>query len=92
MPRELAGFLRDFIEMRKSLPKQGPMVKSAVPEPVGPAVRKMKKGPPSTSAAVLDDLAGLSLQKIIEEKPAKAEVCQYFQQMCDRLTAEKMAA
>lgn len=92
MPREIAPFLREFIELRKNLPKQQPMVKSAVPAPVGPPGRKMKKGPPSTSAGGLDDLAGLSLQKIIEEKPAKAEVCQYFQQMCDRLTAEKMAA
>jgi hypothetical protein len=87
MPRELSGFLREFIEMRKGLPKAPPLVTTAVS-----ATGKDKK----TKKAVGTKEGGLSLlqegsvMRIIEEKPPKGEVKEYFQKMCDVLTAQKM--
>ena len=82
MPPQLNGLLKDFLEMRKSLHKEET-------KPV-PAVKKGgKKG--ATAMAISEEMTEGSLAKIIEDKPSKKDVCQYFQKLADRLTAEKMA-
>ena len=83
MAREVPAFLKDFLAMRKSLPK------IANPTPVQQAAApKTKKK--STSQGTLDQLGEMSIAKIIEDKPPKKVVLEYIQKECDRLTAEKL--
>ena len=75
-------FLKNFIEMRKSL-APSPMARAAVT--AEPTSKKAKR---TTKHQVFTDSG---LQRIIEEKSPKKEVEDYFQKMCDELTATKMA-
>lgn len=84
MPKEIGGFLKDFMTMRKNLHQQRPEIVNAL-GPI-PAVKKTK----GTSDAVVENLMEISLAKIIEDKPKKKDVKEYFQKVCDRLTTEKM--
>lgn len=68
--------LKNFLEMRRSLHKEEK-------KPAG----SRKKG---TSAALVANATEGTLAKIIEEKPSKKEVSEYFQKECSRLTADKM--
>lgn len=82
MSNNLNGILKDFLEMRKGLHKNGPP--PAANQPIkGKHVTKTKE-------AIKSDMLAPSLTKIIEDKPAKKEVLDYFQKEADRLTAEKM--
>jgi hypothetical protein len=83
MGREIPPFLKDFLSMRQQLHKN----QSVVPTVSAPIPAKKGKG---TADQSIDDLMGLSVAKIIEEKPPKKEVMGYFQKQCDRLTKEKM--
>ena len=74
--------------MRKSLHKEAPaQIVSAVASKGNPKKTRASKG---TADGSREDLYGVSVAKIIEEKPPKKEVLEYFQKECDRLTAEKM--
>jgi len=84
----IPSFLKDFLDMRKSLHKSAPApIVSATPASTTGKKTRASKG---TSDGTLGDLQEMSVAKIIEEKPPKKEVKAYFQKMCDKLTAEKM--
>jgi hypothetical protein len=85
MVREVSGFLKDFMDMRKNLHKAAPpqIVSAVAPE-------KKVRASKGTADGVREELQGITVAKIIEEKPPKKEVMAYFQKECDRLTAEKM--
>ena len=90
MSREMPAFLKDFLNMRKSLHvTQNASLVSSTPSLKAP-IRPKKVGTKSTSEGQQDELFGISVAKIIEDKPPKKEVMAFFQQECDRLTAEKM--
>ena len=80
--------LKDFLDMRRALHKTGapPPVSSAIQT----AEKKTGKKLGKTKEAASEELFGMSVAKIIEEKPNKKEICEYFQKECDKLTAEKM--
>lgn len=79
---QVNGILKDFLEMRKGLHKNQP------PAPTQPA--KGGRHPTKTKEAIQSEILAPTLTKIIEDKPAKKDVCEYFQKECDRLTQEKM--
>lgn len=87
MPKEVASFLKEFMDMRKSLPKAPPLVTTAVS---ATGKDKKTKKASGTKEGGLSLLQEGSLMRIIEEKPPKGEVKEYFQKMCDVLTAQKM--
>jgi hypothetical protein len=75
-------FLRQFLEMRKQIaPNPSAAAAVAKQEPMS---KRTKKG--SDVRQVLDG----SISHIIENTPPKKEVMEYFQDLCNRLTAEKM--
>jgi hypothetical protein len=76
------SILKDFLEMRKGLHKNGPPAPANQPIK-GKQLTKTKEG-------IKSDMLAPTLTKIIEDKPAKKEVLDYFQKEADRLTAEKM--
>jgi hypothetical protein len=73
-------FLRQFVEMRKAIAPSGAAAARVEP----PASKRAKK----TSSAQKVSEGGL--QHIIENKPGRKEVEEYFQTRCDELTSEKM--
>lgn len=75
-------FLRQFIEMRKAI-APNPMAAARVD--TTPASKRAKK--PSSVQKITEG----GLQHIIENKPGRKEVEEYFQKTCDELTAQKMA-
>jgi len=79
-----SGFLKEFIEMRKNISKVLPQASVASDNKA-----KNKKGG-KTSDAMVGELTGLTLATIIEKKPGKKEVSEYFQRMGDALTEQKM--
>jgi hypothetical protein len=79
-----SGFLKDFIEMRKQLSKSAPPASVAADNKA-----KNKRGG-KTSDAMTGELTGLTLATIIEHKPGKKDVSEYFQRMGDALTQQKM--
>jgi hypothetical protein len=88
MGREIPGFLKDFLQMRKNLHKETPpQIVSAV---AGDGNAKKTRAPKSTSDGRITDMMEISVAKIIEDKPPKKEVMAYFQKECDRMTNEKM--
>jgi hypothetical protein len=80
---QLNGILKDFIEMRKGLNK--------TPAPAPASANHKGKHLTKTKEAVQSDMLAPTLTKIIEDKPAKKDVLEYFQKEADRLTAQKMA-
>ena len=78
------AFLAQFIEMRRGIAATNPSAAQAVAAQM-PASKKAKK--PSKKQSFTD--AGVD--NIIEHKPGKKEVMEYFQKRADELTAEKMA-
>ena len=77
-------FLRKFLEMRKQH-KASP---AQAPEPTSTKGKMKSRG--KTAAPLEGEMAGVTVAKIIEDKPGKKTVCEYFQQLADRLTTEKM--
>ena len=75
-------FLRQFIEMRKQIAPTGAL---AAKVETKPASKRAKKG--SSVQKVTEG----GIQHIIENKPGRKEVEEYFQKACDELTSEKMA-
>ncbi len=70
--------------MRKSLKKSGP------PVSVGEDNKAKNKKGGKTSDAMTGEVTGLTLATIIENKPGKKDVSEYFQRMGDALTQHKM--
>lgn len=70
--------------MRKNLHKSAP------PTTVKENVKKTGKNLGKTKEAILNEEFGITVAKIIEEKPSKKIVCEYFQKEADNLTKEKM--
>ena len=83
MSTQLNGILKDFLEMRKGLHK------AQAPAPAN-ANHKGKHNT-KTKEGVQSEMLAPTLTKIIEDKPARKEVLEYFQKECDRLTQQKMA-
>lgn len=77
-------FLSQFIEMRKGIAATNPSAAAAVAAQM-PASKKAKK---TSKKQVFTDTG---YESIIEHKPGRKEVMEYFQKRCDDLTAEKMA-
>ena len=71
-------FLKSFLEMRRSLHKEQ---QAPVAQP------KKKKG---TGEAISQQMTEDTLAGIIESKPGKKKLEEYFQKECTRLTTEKM--
>ena len=84
MNAQLNSVLKDFMDLRKSLHRS--------PAPTSQVKAHGKdKALGKTKEAQLSETLETSLARIIEDKPHKREVCEYFQKECDRLTAKKMA-
>jgi len=75
-------FLRQFMEMRKQI-APNPSAAAAVAKQEPLAKRAKKVGP------IREVMEG-TISHIIEHKPKKKEVEEYFQHMCDDLTGQKM--
>lgn len=75
-------FLKQFIEMRKTLAPSGAAAAHVDPAPKS---KRAKKG-----LSVQKVMEG-GLQHIIENKPPRKEVEEFFQKKCDELTAEVMS-
>lgn len=54
------------------------------------SARETGKRNTATKTPQVNELVDTSLATIIEDKPKKAIVCEYFQKMADRLTKEKL--
>ena len=77
-------FLKQFIEMRKS----------AAPPPGQASVKASDALPQSKKQKKLGTTKKVTetgIQHIIETKPGRKEVEEYLQDICNKLTAEKMA-
>lgn len=79
------GFLKDFIEMRKSLVPPTPKIVGN-PSPANPATKKRKEK--FTKEQTVQDP---TLATIIEDKPHKRVVIEYLQKHANSLTESKMA-
>lgn len=76
--------LKQFLEMRRALYKESPAPATAATAP------RKKKGK-GTSEALTAEATENTLATLIEKKPGKKGVEEYFQRECNRLTTEKMA-
>lgn len=74
-------FLRQFIEMRKQVAPTGAQAARVDPTPTSKRAKKTSSVQKVTDGGV---------QHIVENKPGRKEVEEYFQKSCDDLTAEKM--
>jgi hypothetical protein len=90
MSREIPGFLKDFLAMRRDLHKKSIPPSTTLPTATGAPPAPKSKKQKSTSEVAQESMMGISVAKIIEDKPPKKDVIQYFQDQCDRLTKEKM--
>lgn len=77
-------FLKQFIEMRKGM-TPAPGTKSVAAVDALPKSKKAKKTGPR------QEVLETGLQHIIESKPGRKDVEEYLQDMCNKLTASKMA-
>ena len=69
--------------MRKGLNKAS----APAPAKANPKGKHLTK----TKEAIQSDILAPTLTKIVEDKPGRKEVMEYFQKEADRLTAQKMA-
>lgn len=76
------SFLKAFVEHRKSIAPT-PAAAASLAKDL-PSSKKTKKG-----SAVREVMDG-NLSYIVEEKPNRKKVEEYFQRACDELTAIKM--
>lgn len=77
-------FLKQFIQMRKEITPP-PGTRSVAATDVLPKSKKQKKMGPR------QEITETGLQHIIEAKPGRKVLEEYFQEMCNELTAKKMA-
>jgi membrane protease subunit (stomatin/prohibitin family) len=77
-------FLSQFIEMRKGIAATNPSAAAAVAA-AAPASKKAKK---TSKKQVFTDCG---VENIIEHRPGRKEVEEYFQKRCDDLTTEVMS-
>ena len=77
-------FLKQFVEMRKGMAPP-PGQQSVKASDVLPKSKKAKK------LGSTKKVTETGLQHIIETKPGRKVVEEYFQDVCNKLTAEKMA-
>ena len=78
------GFLKEFMEMRKSLVPTPKIVGN--PSPANPATKKRKEK--FTKEQTTQDS---TLATIIEDKPHKRVIIEFLQKHANHLTEEKMA-
>jgi hypothetical protein len=81
------AFLRDFIQMRKSLVPSGVAGDTKLVTSALPNGKKSKK---KTTAPELGDDGKMTVAKIIEDKPKNRDVIQFLQDRCNELTIAKM--
>ncbi len=77
-------FLRDFLKMRQAISVPGPQHKAA-----GGAEPAKKKKEPKPLAALAEP-EGISIAKIIEDKPKRKVLIEFLQTRANALTKEKM--
>ena len=76
MPTELPAFLQDFVKHRQHIVKNGPT----------PTQMKQASLQPASKQADLE----LGIKGIIDKKPPRKVLDEFFQKKCDELTASKM--
>ena len=76
MPTELPAFLQDFVKHRQHIVKNAPT----------PTQMKQASLQPASKQADLD----LGIKGIIDKKPLRKVLDEFFQKKCDELTASKM--
>ena len=76
-------FLSQFIEMRKGIAATNPSAAAVVAAQM-PASKKFKKS--SRKQAFTDT----GVDSLVEHKPGRKQVEEYFQDKCNKLTEEKM--
>jgi hypothetical protein len=79
------AFLKDFLEMRKSLAPTTPKIVGN-PQPANPTTKKRKEK--FTKEQTTQDP---TVMTIIEDKPHKRVVIEYLQKRANELTEQKMA-
>lgn len=77
-------FLKAFIEMRNTIVPSGPAAMNPSASKALPTTKKAKK------TSVRQQYSDEGLKGIIEHTPPKKDVAEYLQEMCNKLTAEKM--
>ena len=78
------AFLKDFLEMRKSLTPPTKIVGN--PQPANPETKRRKK-----QFKQEQETDGVTLMTIIEKKPHKREVIRFLQNKSNQYTIEKMS-
>ena len=76
MPNELPAFLQDFVKHRQHVVKNAPT----------PTQVKQASLQPASKTADLE----LGIKGIIDKKPPRKVLDEFFQKKCDELTATKM--
>ena len=76
MPNELPAFLQDFVKHRQHVVKNAPT----------PIQVKQASLQPASKTADLE----LGIKGIIDKKPPRKVLDEFFQKKCDELTATKM--
>lgn len=79
------GILKEFLDMRRNLHKSNQTTEATLK-----SARETGKRNTATKTPQTNEMIDTSLATIIEDKPKKAVVCEYFQKMSDRLTKDKM--
>lgn len=79
------GILKEFLDMRRNLHKANQTTEATLK-----SARETGKRNTATKTPQTNEMVDTSLATIIEDKPKKAVVCEYFQKMADRLTKDKM--
>ena len=79
------GILKDFLAMRRNLHKESQSTAATIA-----AAKETGKRNTATKTPQQNEMVDVTLATIIEDKPKKSVVCEYFQKMADRLTQEKM--
>jgi hypothetical protein len=75
------SFLKEFLNMRKTIAPPGPSPQDVLPQ-------KKKKAKMSSNPPPLTESVGINT--IIEEKPHKRVVIEYLQKRANEFTVEKM--
>jgi len=75
-------FLRQFVEMRKQI-APNPSAAAAVAKQA-PASKKAK------ALSAVREVADTTISHIVENRPPKRDVMDYFQERCNELTSAKM--
>jgi hypothetical protein len=82
------AFLKEFIAMRKTLAPSGMAGDTAL---TAQPTKGKGKGKAKATASEPIKMDGITVAKIIEDKPKSKEVVKFLQERCNELTIKKMA-